>query len=550
MEGFSSFYHNKVVFICILFFIYLSSCNSYHSIPPITKNDTTLLTTSQKNESSKTLLNQISRTPTALPTNPLPTPDESIPLSKDGPWLVFLGETGLWAVNSDGSSLQNIVEAPSENYKTLGSSFSTLPFEASPNGQWLAYSSTVMEGPEINQEQTLYLLSFPDLGLKKVTSLYSDESKLQVRELPSSFDPVPTEEEEYVFGEKSRQIRGAITLEDSLAWSSDGGQLAFSAALDGPSTDVYVLDIESSTILRVTDGPKTQAVNLTWTPDDKYIIHTASGDLNAGRSGPEFDDNELWAADPTGLDTHLVAKRLRSIIRWINNEEFLGYESELLSEYGYNQFNYNLSILNARTSEEKLLWKDPFISADVDPISKTVIVDPVVVGMYYLAAPKYSPVLIVNSEKQSIEYSTPIYWLKQRERFAGFSGDKMVMLTPAGDISDIITNPEWKYKDIADNISFSPSEKDWALITYPNGSGGIWIYQDGVGIKEILSEEFCNAIWRPDGKAIFFYSDSFWKDQNLIEGSIYIAEAPEFRPRLIKTGLSLNCFIDPQWVNK
>ena len=486
----------------------------------------------------------------ASQTKPLYTPDASMPLSMEGPWLIFLGETGLWAVNSDGSGLRNIVSVPPEYLDNLISSSSTLPFESSPAGKWLAYSISGMDDSSVKQEQALYLLSFPDLSLNKITSLYSDKSKLQVSALPSFNDPVPTEAKDFEFDQKSQQIRGAISLKNSLAWSSDGGQLAFSAALDGPSTDVYVLDIASSTIVRVTDGPKTQAVNLIWTPDNKYIIHTATGDLGAGRSGPEFLDNELWAADPKGMYTHLVTERLWNIIRWINNEEFLGYESELLSEYGLSQEAHNLSILNVRTSRTKLLWKDPFINAEVDPISKSVIIDPMEASKYILKATDYSPTHIVDTNNQLLYFNSPIYWLKQMDKFAGFSADRLVMISPMGDISEKIMNSEWKHEYNGNDLVFSPLEKDWALIPYQDDRQGIWIYQEGIGIKEIFTEGVCNAIWRPDGKAIFFYSNYFWKGQTIQEGSIYFAEAPEYMPRLIKTGLSLDCFIDPQWLNK
>jgi Tol biopolymer transport system component len=43
---------------------------------------------------------------------------------------------------------------------------------------------------------------------------------------------------------------------DSLAWSPDGRYLAFAGQMDGLSSDLYVYDIESRTVERLSDGPE------------------------------------------------------------------------------------------------------------------------------------------------------------------------------------------------------------------------------------------------------------------------------------------------------
>jgi len=60
-----------------------------------------------------------------------------------------------------------------------------------------------------------------------------------------------------------------------VAWSPAGTHLAFVGALDGPSGDVYVVDIDGWQVRRVSDEP-THAFRLAWSPDGQWILHEGS----------------------------------------------------------------------------------------------------------------------------------------------------------------------------------------------------------------------------------------------------------------------------------
>ncbi len=64
-----------------------------------------------------------------------------------------------------------------------------------------------------------------------------------------------------------------MTIEGTrLVWSPDGRYLAFSAAIDGPSSDLYALDIRTDELIRLSDGLN-QATSLVWSPDSRGILH-------------------------------------------------------------------------------------------------------------------------------------------------------------------------------------------------------------------------------------------------------------------------------------
>ncbi len=64
---------------------------------------------------------------------------------------------------------------------------------------------------------------------------------------------------------------------DTLAWSPDGRFLAYVAATDGPSADIYVYDTQTSEVRRITDGPN-QPELLGWSPElNRFQVITEGG---------------------------------------------------------------------------------------------------------------------------------------------------------------------------------------------------------------------------------------------------------------------------------
>jgi TolB protein len=68
-----------------------------------------------------------------------------------------------------------------------------------------------------------------------------------------------------------RQITSFPNINSSPVWSPDGSQLAMVLSKDG-SPDIYVLDLSSNELLKVTDHPLAIDTEPSWSIDGRYIV--------------------------------------------------------------------------------------------------------------------------------------------------------------------------------------------------------------------------------------------------------------------------------------
>ena len=81
-----------------------------------------------------------------------------------------------------------------------------------------------------------------------------------------------------VKGENNRCfINQQVNYYESLAWSSDGEKLLFSATLDNSDYDVYWLDIITGEVSNVTSHLRTNDISARWMLDDTEIFFQAAG---------------------------------------------------------------------------------------------------------------------------------------------------------------------------------------------------------------------------------------------------------------------------------
>lgn len=179
-------------------------------------------------------------------------------LSSTGPWYLFLASTGdsrdtyLWALNIDGTGLIRITQDP------------TVRFAVRPSDSSEPVVAVITASDMITPvDARLSLITLPSLNTYFERPLIGPEaSTLEFMEL------VP--------------VARAIAETRSLAWSPDGQVLAFIAALEGTSADVYLYEPErSQSITRVTAG-ETEAADLSWSPDSRYIVHEGVIDFGTG----------------------------------------------------------------------------------------------------------------------------------------------------------------------------------------------------------------------------------------------------------------------------
>jgi hypothetical protein len=149
------------------------------------------------------------------------------------------------------------------------------------------------------------------------------------------------------------QVRAAVQMSGSISWSPDGQLLAFVASIDGPSSDVYVRQMETGEVRRVSSGP-TQAGHLLWSPDGSYVVHSAIGDINVGRSGSDIISG-LWASPLSGDRPRLLVDGSAFPLGWLSPRYLLAYMNEWWCG------PYDLLLGDVVTGGYALIWPGPLI---------------------------------------------------------------------------------------------------------------------------------------------------------------------------------------------
>lgn len=114
-----------------------------------------------------------------------------------------------------------------------------------------------------------------------------------------------------------------------IQWSPNGRYLAFPAVLDGPSSDLYVYDIENGRLRRLTGGPN-QVGQIWWSPDGRWII---LGEIL--RDYPYPYTFSLWAVSVSGNEIRwlysLTHPFPQGLVGWLDNDRLLVYNGTSLS---------------------------------------------------------------------------------------------------------------------------------------------------------------------------------------------------------------------------
>jgi WD40 repeat protein len=92
---------------------------------------------------------------------------------------------------------------------------------------------------------------------------------------PPTSTPAATssvEPEEMMFEDVFASFADAI---GAVSWSPDGTRLAFGAAIDGRSSDLYVLKTADWSVTRISDEPD-QLTHFAWSPDSRWLVWESS----------------------------------------------------------------------------------------------------------------------------------------------------------------------------------------------------------------------------------------------------------------------------------
>lgn len=445
--------------------------------------------------------------PTAAPSStPTQTDDMLLPSATpapDGPWLIYPAADGqhLKAYDRDLHST-NAINTPALldlNDLTLG---------VSPNGLRLV----VRAGSElVTDELALYFIENP---LEGWLGSYPLLSIALQREL--------------VNGSLGRNAAAllAVGAENSLQWSHDGQYLAFIAARDGDSSDLYRLNWLTGMVERLTARYQQDALPA-WSPDDGWLI-TQEFEVAADLS--TWQSLSAWALRMPKLDE---TRALYVSPQYSQQERILGWINNLI----YTSYS--------QTAE----GKQDLRQVDIDSMSTT----PYFRGGFNQAAFDPAALMLVivldEAHAQNLGWQAGIYSLAHATNSFVLqrSGNWQHLTWDEGGRMFIAGSAQGAYGFSASGSQFMLERDEFAafspdgnrLIGY--GSQGIHLYTAAGSFLQQLSDVAVKQlIWQADSRAFYV----------LTETGIYRLDYPAFKLQLVDASVHQGDDFAWTWLGK
>lgn len=412
---------------------------------------------------------------TVTPTVVLATPTEKPTAAVDGPWLVFPSADATYLIAYDLDAKVSLeIELP------LPIITSDLKRGLSPDGHTLM----IRAGIETNTDElAIYRIDLPTGEVKKITPLLSVTNQ---RKLVNES------------GSRVFQTLEAVTREDGLAWSPDGSYLAFIAALENNSADLYVLDLERGRIERL-NGVYSQSASPFWGPLSNWLVTQELEDYDAETgwraeavSGLHFpgyyDQSTLYLPANGSLEEVFLG--------WANSQSFLSYSQTATGLTQLRQVNVDsLSVGVIYANAFSLAALDPETGAIALVLNETQAVDQGQISGIYLRKPQSA----VFGLQRAGTWSSLSWEAGGAFVATGYQG--VTVMTPEGET--ILLSGE-------SDLSISPNG-NW-MIGWGNGEtnvSGARLYQGPSGnlLQSITDLQVSGVYWQADSKAFFMVAD-------------------------------------------
>jgi hypothetical protein len=412
--------------------------------------------------------------------------------AEDGPWLIYPGRDGtsLHALDMDTGTDVLLDLPPLVSLDDLVDGLSP------DGGQLLLRAGQV----EVLDELALYALENPHKGASQVSPLLS---VLLQRDIISSA------------GKRAPQALLAVCEEHGIAWTKDGQFAAFTAALDGDSSDIYLYDPAKATAERMTVRYR-QNLTPFWSPDNAWLIFqeavtitsegaweiTAVSDV----SMPHYATTRFLYMPPVGSLGDVM-------VGWLNDKIFLSYSR------GPEGF-YNLRQVDLERGKETIVFEGHFSSLAFDPDNKMIALnidteDAQANGMYpgiYLSTSGGSPFTQMFSGD-----FTSLAWSSEGRMFLA-AGGRGISGFDAGGSRLTLPNES--------GLVFSQGQSWLIAWNDANDRPGVRLYTaQGSLLQNVSDIKVSDVIWQPDSKGFYLVS---------AEG-LYQVRFPLLKPVLIST---------------
>ena len=318
-------------------------------------------------------------------------------------------------------------------------------------------------------------------------------------------------------GDPAFKSYSAMQFSGSLAWSPNSTWLAFVAARDGDSADIYLFDRTDNSVSRLTEEAG-HATALHWSPEGQHLQYVS---VNTFGTGAGLDMEGLWVYDFQGKQAQLL-ETLKSngedFLAWMDNSRFL------INSWGRLCGGaYNLRIVDATSFDQQVIVDQGFTAVAYDSENQF--------GMFSVA---YTYDTCGNGEPMDAGLrifgnSVPIIeenGYKKFEQIIAYG----IGFIPQGNLFTIYGD-EGLQTIYYDNGNYSlnilPEVK--GLTPYPSPTGDYWAWasrgQAGLWITENnsnpveLSPLFTGSpLWSQDGQSLYFFENN----------RLFLSSAPQF----------------------
>ncbi len=418
----------------------------------------------------------------ATPTNSLSegvnTPTSQSTLASNGPWLLYPApdQKRLHAYDVESGA---ILEISLPEPILVGD----LIYGLSPDGHALIIRAG---SPSNTDELALYQIDLPSTEVLLLTPLLSLSLQREIINDES---------------DRAFETLQVVTRPDGIAWSPDGRFLAFTAALDSSSSDLYVFDTERGRIDRL-NGLYSQSAKPFWAPESNWLIFQELGygaesgwrsEVVSEISIPGYVyHNALYIPPPNSQE--------EAFLGWVNSQSVISFSQT-------SEGNSLLRQINVEILSLSVILPGSFEQIAFDPESKSMAyvlgeADASVGGLM-------AGVYLRKSERASADLLRAGVW----DELIWEDGGMFVAAGPQGIFA---FTPEGESVTLSNESHLQLSPNGNWMIAWGDGEDtdlGARLYQSpGGNLLQQLTDKWVERVyWAPDSKNFFIQA----------EGSLY-----------------------------
>jgi hypothetical protein len=398
-------------------------------------------------------------------------------LQPDVPWLIISTDDGLWVANMDGSNLVKLAE---KSYFEID-----LQRAISSPAHKIAVLTSAQD---YYHKIALQLISLPGGEVIKTIELSTVDTE------PGT-DSAP--------GDSNLEAMRAVAEQSSYTWSPDGTKLAFTAALDNPNADIYVYDLESQDIQKISDDTG-QDFLPSWSPDGKSILYFEAEGFGTG-AGYAMSGIWLAAADGSG------AKKLATPAS--SGEQLLGWrdnETAVLTSWSPANGTNQLRLYNIHNKKQTVLVKGAVSGAAVATgieADSGAILYASEDGLFVLPPSETTPQKLSTEKISSYGYPAAISWQADGRIFIVHS-EGGVISTFMADGSQRIDPP---FNSSGGTLEVSSFGLIWGWTNKGGENEGAWTSGPGMADTQVFSGPASNPNWNIDNDLLFFVGQDLYR---------------------------------------